>query len=330
MDYGIETVGGRFSTIIPKGSSFPTPEPIIRRFSTPTANLTRIKVPIYAGFNELASQNELQATVWLELPEQVPARAPLEVAFSLDADGILQRVKVSLKDGSGSEVDTFLDRFQDTKRSRLEKKLEQLRLRREEVHRDLDPSIDREMEVAYAEATRALTKNDPDTAERHAQEMEGQLRKVSASTGPQWKQKAEGLIGYSEFILSEFAWLLDPAKTMEIKGLVESLRAAVTRDDEAAAEAKWQALDKATDDLPPIVQMLMALVNGIVRAIQRHDEVRADKIKAAKQEIELAIRRGSAEEVGAKFAAIEPVLKEVFGEAPMSGKTRISEALAQE
>ena len=101
MHYGIQGEGDRFEIIIPKGSSFPTLKPARVRLFTRRDNKRRLRVPIYAGFDTVATKNELQATVWLELPDNVPANTPLEFAIALDVDGILEKVRVALLAGSG-------------------------------------------------------------------------------------------------------------------------------------------------------------------------------------------------------------------------------------
>jgi len=162
MHYGVEGKGGKFEIIIPRGTIFPTPEPIRLRIVTPGDNLKRMRLPIYAGFDPVASKNELQATIWVELPENVPANTPVELAFNLDGDGILEKVRVALLDGSGAQVETYLDRG-DSQRSRLEKKLDQLW---KEKNR-----INAQFEEIYSRATKALSSNDPAGAAKHAEEL---------------------------------------------------------------------------------------------------------------------------------------------------------------
>jgi molecular chaperone DnaK (HSP70) len=163
MNYGIQAEGDKFVIVIPKGTSFPTLEPLRVRMNVPTDGLRRMSVPIYAGFDPVASKNELQATVWIELPDNVPAHTPLEVAFSLDDDGILEKVRVALLDGSGVQVETYLDRG-ERPRSRLERKLDQLKKRMDQVRA--------KWEALYAEAAKALSRNDLAAAQRCVAEME--------------------------------------------------------------------------------------------------------------------------------------------------------------
>jgi molecular chaperone DnaK (HSP70) len=168
----------QFEIIIPKGTSFPTSEPVKRIFRTPAANLRRLRVPLYAGFEQIASKNELQATVWLELPDQVPEDTPVEVAFGLDDDGILKKVLATLLDGSGAKVETYLDRG-DTLRSRLEKRLILLAKMRGEMEQQLAQ--------LYGQAVEALNTNNPAEAGRSLDAMERLLSPTLAADG---KKKA--------------------------------------------------------------------------------------------------------------------------------------------
>ncbi|MBM3318228.1 MAG: Hsp70 family protein, partial [Candidatus Eisenbacteria bacterium] len=144
MHYGIQAKGDKFEVIISKGSTFPTPEPVKKNFRTPSPNLKRLRVPVYAGFDLVASKNELQFTIWLELPDNVPADTPLDVALGLDKDGILDKVRVALLDGSGTHIETYIGRGGE--RDRLEKKLEQLRKRKDAASAELTAEVGQKWE----------------------------------------------------------------------------------------------------------------------------------------------------------------------------------------
>jgi molecular chaperone DnaK (HSP70) len=171
MPYGVSGPHGEFEILITQGSIFPTLEPVKKRFRTPAANLRRMKVPIYAGFDPIASKNELQATVWLELPDHVPEGTSVEAAFSLDEDGILNKVLVELEDGSGTRVETYLDRGEGL-RSHLEKKLDDLKRRRDFAQDEIDAEADKQWDELYGQATKALGANDTGIASSCAEKME--------------------------------------------------------------------------------------------------------------------------------------------------------------
>jgi molecular chaperone DnaK len=308
MNYGIQAKGDKFEVIIPKGSSFPTPVPVKDRFSTAAANLKRIRVPIYAGFDPVASKNELQATVWLELPDNVPAETPIEIAFSLDADGILEKVRVALLDGSGTQVETYLDRG-DSPRARLEKKLDQLKKRKDQVRDDLAADAEARWEALYGEATRALSGNNPDAAQRCAADME----KLLQGGEPPWKKKAQGLCNYTEVVL-QYTFLLEPPRVQQLKTLLEQTTRALGRDDQAEVERLYPLLDKATDDLPAPLMACMAMIRGIGTAKEKRMESEAEQLRVAFRDIESAMRDSNFNRAAEIFNNIAPVLQKVFGQ----------------
>ena len=163
-----------FEIIIPKGASFPTRAPIKRRFRTAAASLRRLCVPIYAGFDRVATKNELQATVWIELPGHLPEDTLVEVAFSLDDDGILKKVLATLLDGSGTKVETYLERG-DNLRSRLNKKLDQLEKRKIQLWSDHNPETAKKWEELYGEATKAFRANDNVAAGRCVEALDAMV-----------------------------------------------------------------------------------------------------------------------------------------------------------
>ena len=317
MHYGIQVQNDAFEIIIPKGSTYPTPEPVRRRFVTPADNLKRIRVPIYAGMDPTASKNDPQATVWLELPEHVPADTPIDIAFSLDGDDILERVQVGLLDGSGTRVETFVDRG-DTKRSQLEKRLEQLRKGKEERPAALPADQEEEWGKAYAKATRALTANDTNAAKACIETLSRLL--VTKEAG--WKEKALGLCGYTDVVL-EYAFLLEnPAREQKLKTLQAELRDCVARDDEAGGAVKYKELDKATDDLPQLLQVCMLLLRAASVADQKHMEIERDQVVAALHDFVSALRGQNATRAMEIVQKVQPVLSRIFGPGgpPVSSK----------
>ncbi len=322
MNYGIQAKGDKFEIIIPKGSSFPTPEPRKERFSTPAANLKRIRVPVYAGFDAIASKNELQATVWLELPDNVPADTPLEVAFSLDADGILEKVRVALLDGSGTQVETYLDRGEGM-RSRLEKKLDQLKKRKDQVRDQLPGESEQQWEALYGEATKALSGNDTNAAQRCAAEMEKLLQSRVDDTP--WKRKAQGLCNYTEVVL-QYSFLLEPPRVQQLKTLLEQMTRALDRDDQAEVERLHPLLDKATDDLPAPLMACMAMIRAIGAAHEKHMEAEAERLRVALREIDSAMRDNNFNRAAEIFNGIAPVLEKIFaGAAPAPSKDSVED-----
>jgi hypothetical protein len=306
---GEELVGADdcFDEIIKKGTSFPMASPETKRFWTPAANLKRLCVPIYAGSDPMASKNELQATVWLELPNHVAEGTPVDVAFSLDEDGVLREVLVELKDGRGIKVKSLVGRG-DKMRDRLEKKLEELRKRKEQARGTLDPSVESEWEELYGQATRALNANDTAVASSCAVQMEGLVQ----TKDPEWKRKAKGLCGWTQVAL-EYSYLLDPPKTEQLRKLVRELVECIEKDDEEGTAKKFKELDKATDDLPGPIYTLGLLHQKIGTARRKGMVVEAEQVLTVLHEVEAAFRANDFARGRAKRDSIDALLNKIGG-----------------
>ena len=304
MDYGIGATGGRFEPIIPKGSPYPSPEPVVKTFRTPSSGLRRMKVAVYAGSNPLASANELQITAWLELPPDVPENTPLDVSLKLDADCVLERVKVSLKDGSGREVEVYPDRGGD-RRSQLEKRIEALRRRWDQARMKADLAAVRQVESVYEAAIQATNAGRLDEAEQKLREMKRELDKTEEAL---WKKRAIGIVNYSQLALSAYGWLIGAQQAARVRRLMEDLQAKLDRDDNAAADAAYAELDRETDAMPGIAIDLLAMERALYLAQQAGDLPAAGRLRAALNETVNAARRGDFNAANGKIKEMLPAI----------------------
>jgi len=303
---GIQAKDDKFETIIPKGSYYPTPEPVPQEFVTPQAGLRRIRVPVYQGENPIASKNELQITVWLELPVNLPENTPVEVAFRLDRDGILDQVTVALKDGSGRQIEVYPDRGGE-RRSRLEKKMDQLRKEWAEKRFLLDRDVYQKVDELYGQAAEAANRQDLDAFEKILQDMENRL-----SPEPEWKLRARGMLSYSEAAIDQFDWLIDPQQTFRLKKLNDELRRAIDSNNEELTKKKYNEVDKETDELPVLVINLLALMRAAGRAAQEGDIMQADRISAGVRATVEAIRAGDSAKVNRIFSELGPAVRAIL------------------
>ncbi|PMP67023.1 MAG: molecular chaperone DnaK [Thermodesulfobacterium geofontis] len=100
LSLGIETLGGVFTVIIPRGTTIPTRRSQI--FTTATDNQTAVTIHVLQGERPMARDNKSIARFDLVGIPPAPRGVPqIEVTFDIDADGILH---VTAKDlGTGKE-----------------------------------------------------------------------------------------------------------------------------------------------------------------------------------------------------------------------------------
>lgn len=103
LSLGIETMGGVFSRIVNRNSTIPTRRAEI--FSTAADNQERVGIKIYQGERELVANNKLLAEFDLVGIPPAPRGIPqIEVAFDIDANGILNVSAVDKLTGKKQEI----------------------------------------------------------------------------------------------------------------------------------------------------------------------------------------------------------------------------------
>ena len=320
---GIQAKGDKFEIIIPKGTPYPT-EPVTRTFYTSAPNMRRIKIPIYCGFDEVASKNEIMGTVWMVLPKGVPVDTPVDVTFALDDSGILKKAIVKLKDGSGRMVEVHdIDRGRDWT-SVVEKDLKAVEEELENKRKKGDVSAETVEKIMEKidEVTELMNKGDKEHALEDTEKIRKEVEKIGPAEEKGWKQKAEGLCNYTDFILAQYNWLLDANTNYKLRKLVEELRDAVKYDDQELGERKTDELDRATDALPDIVTILMAAVRAEIN-IKETDPIKSDRLRAIRRELEDELRRGDLDNVRRKVDEMIPLLNEIFGEGKKPSKPTV-------
>ncbi|TPV93092.1 MAG: molecular chaperone DnaK [Myxococcales bacterium FL481] len=88
LNIGVETAGGVFTTLIPKGTTIPTRKSEV--FSTSVDNQPVVPVHVLQGLREMAEDNTSLAQLELRDLPPAPRGVPqIKVSFDIDADGIL-------------------------------------------------------------------------------------------------------------------------------------------------------------------------------------------------------------------------------------------------
>ena len=100
LSFGIETLGGVVTKLVERNTTIPAERK--QTFSTAADNQTAVTVRVFQGDREMAADNRLLGEFNLEGIPEAPRGVPqIEVAFNIDANGILN---VNAKDlGTGKE-----------------------------------------------------------------------------------------------------------------------------------------------------------------------------------------------------------------------------------
>ena len=104
LSLGIETVGGLMDSIIPRNSKVPTR--VAREYTTSVDGQKNLKVSVFQGERDLVKDNRKLGEFILKDIPPMPAGIPkIEIAFLLDADGILVVRAKELRSNTVQEIE---------------------------------------------------------------------------------------------------------------------------------------------------------------------------------------------------------------------------------
>jgi len=129
LSLGIETLGNKFTKLIPKNTTVPTSKS--RVFSTAADNQTQVEIHVLQGERPMAEDNKSLGKFILDGIPPAPRGVPqIEVSFDIDADGILN---VSAKDkGTGKEQSIRIEGSCGVSEEEIEKMKQEAEAHREE------------------------------------------------------------------------------------------------------------------------------------------------------------------------------------------------------
>ncbi len=149
LTLGIETLGGVATPLIPRNTTVPTHKSQI--FSTAADNQTQVQINVVQGERPMAADNKQLGTFNLDGIPPAPRGVPqIEVAFDIDADGILH---VSAKDkATGREQKITITASSGLSREEVDRMV-----REGEQHADEDRRRKEEIETRNQADTMAYT-----------------------------------------------------------------------------------------------------------------------------------------------------------------------------
>jgi molecular chaperone DnaK len=129
LNIGVETAGGVFTTLIPKGTTIPTRKSEV--FSTSVDNQPVVPVHVLQGLREMADDNKSLARLQLTDIPPAPRGVPqIRVTFDISADGILA---VSAQDlGTGRSATMTVQPTSGLTQKQLENLAEEAQTKRSE------------------------------------------------------------------------------------------------------------------------------------------------------------------------------------------------------
>ncbi len=186
LSLGIETLGGKTTTLIPKNTTIPTSESKV--FSTASTNQTSVEINVLQGERTMADDNKSLGRFILDGIPPAPRGVPqIEVKFDIDANGILH---VSAKDkGTGKEQSIRIEGSCGLSDEEIEKMKKEAEKHAEEDKKkeDLIEKRNKAQSLIYsAESTlkEAGDKIDDKTKEKIKKEIE-ELKEVKDGDDPE-------------------------------------------------------------------------------------------------------------------------------------------------
>ncbi|MBZ4663142.1 MAG: dnaK [Caloramator sp.] len=180
LSLGIETLGGVFTTLIPRNTTIPTRKSQI--FSTAADGQTSVEIHVLQGERPMAKDNKTLGRFTLSGIPPAPRGIPqIEVTFDIDANGI---VHVSAKDlGTGKEANITITASTNLTEEEIQKAVkeaekyaEEDRKRKEEIEiRNNADSVVYQTEKTLKELEGKLTQEEKNTIEEHIKKVKDAL-----------------------------------------------------------------------------------------------------------------------------------------------------------
>ncbi len=286
FSYGVQIAGDDYRVFVNKGDSYPTQNPQPQTFFTLVPNQRIVAIPVYGGdHKEHASANEKQGDVFAVLPPGLNKGTPILVKVWLNSNGIFD---LSAHLENGSDLHPIIDKGGSN--AKAMGALQKVEAELDAKVKQLSPQQAAEAERIRDKALDAIKKGKIDEAVAEAGKVEAIIRDTKKPGADDLREKAENLIGFSQFLLSQYDWALDASKTYKLNQLVEETRAALDSDDRKLLEQKVDALDRETESLPQMLMVLLNMRGAINQVVGSRDPARAAKMMQKLDAVEEAFK----------------------------------------
>ncbi len=207
LSLGIETLGGVFTVIIPRGTTIPTRKSQI--FTTAADNQTSVTIHVLQGERPMAADNKSIARFELVGIPPAPRGVPqIEVTFDIDADGILH---VSAKDlGTGKEQSIVVKPSSGLSEEEIQRMIKEAEAHAEEDRRrrELAEARNQADSLIYSteKSLKDLGDKVPEDLRKEVEEKIAELRKAMEGTDVEAIRRASDELTRVSYRLAEMVY----------------------------------------------------------------------------------------------------------------------------
>ncbi|MBO8143866.1 MAG: molecular chaperone DnaK [Thermodesulfobacterium sp.] len=236
LSLGIETLGGVFTVIIPRGTTIPTRKSQI--FTTATDNQTAVTIHVLQGERPMAKDNKSIARFDLVGIPPAPRGVPqIEVTFDIDADGILH---VTAKDlGTGKEQSIVVRPSSGLSEEEIQRIIKEAEQHAEEDKRKKELAEVRNQadSLIYSveKTLKELGDKTPESLKKEVEDKIAELRKVMEGEDINAIRKASDELTQTSYKLAEMLYREKTSKT--------------TGTSETTEKAEGSSKEKGKDDV---------------------------------------------------------------------------------
>ena len=316
-NYGTQSAGDKFTLFVKKDESVPTENPQWQTFYTRTPNARMISIPVFGGENlEKASLNKREGEAFAILPPRLPKDTAVRVKVWLDSNGMFL-VAAQLEDGA--DLHPWIVKGEsDAKVIQAVENVDQMLAKKGAA---VSPEEKEELDEAKNKLFDDMRKGNVAQAQKQAERLLQLAEHAGEGEGDlTLESMAENLIGFTEFVLHEYAWALEANAAYSLNSLLEEAKRAMEKKEKRTLEQKVQALKEAIDRTPETIRIFLNLRGAINLHIHPVDPVLAMSLMEDLDDVETGFKTRKAaapSNLNALAAKVTKAIEEARKKQPM-------------